>query len=199
MPRYLPFALLAMTAALAVAADKPAPSGPLATTLTAEDLDPAAYTQWVDGQEKPVESKEGPRHVMWTAGSRPEWDGVVFSDSKKPGVRQLRIGWKTPRLVGTVLARAGGSLSVLKEGVPYPGNISDDAQWIPASRIKAGALSKEEAGREDIALWILPPRTTTRALRFSHTATLTDKTFAGWLGGVSVLADRLATVANQAT
>jgi hypothetical protein len=199
MSRCLPFAFLAMTVALAAAADRPAPGGPLATTLTADDLDPAAFTQWVDGMEKPVETKDGPRHVMWTAGSRPEWDGVVFSDSKKPGVRQLRIGWKTPRLVGTVLARAGGSLSVLKEGVPYPGNIADDAQWIPACRIKAGALSKEEAGREDIALWILPPKTTTRALRFSHTATITDKSFAGWLGGVSVLDERFATVANQAT
>ena len=111
----------------------------------------------------------------------------------------MRIGWKTPRLVGTVLARAGGSLSVLKEGVPYPGNLADDAQWIPACRIKAGAVSREEAGREDYAVWILPPKTSTRALRFSHTAQLTDKSFAGWLGGVSVLGERLATVANQAT
>src|SRR5450432_1130893 len=101
MPRSLPLALLTLAAALAGAADKPAPSGPFATTLMADDLDPATYAQWVDGTEKPIESKDGPRHVMWTATTRPEWDGVAFSDSKKPGVRQLRVGWKTPQLVGT--------------------------------------------------------------------------------------------------
>ena len=55
MPRHLPFALLALTVALAGAADKPAPGGPFATTLAVEDLDPASYAQWVDGTEKPIE------------------------------------------------------------------------------------------------------------------------------------------------
>jgi len=114
MSRRFAFALLALTAALAGAADRPAAGGPFATTLAVEDLDPASYGQWVDGTEKPIESKDGPRHVMWTATTRQEWDGQSFSDSKKPGLRQLRIGWKTPQLVGTVLARAGGRLSVLK-------------------------------------------------------------------------------------
>jgi hypothetical protein len=198
--------LLALLAALCVpaaghAADKPAPAvpTPFATAMTADDLDGAAFTQWVDGVEKPFEVKDGPRHVVWTATSRPEWDGLVFSDSKKTGSRYMRIGWKTPRLVGTVLARAGGRLSVLKEGAAYPGALSDDSQWIPAMRIKSGAVSGDEAGREDIAVWILPPKTTTRAIRFSHAPEITDKTFAGWLGAVAILGDRLATVANQAT
>ena len=40
--------------------------------------------------------RNGPRHVIWTAGTQPEWDGVQFGDSKIPGPRHLRIGFKSP-------------------------------------------------------------------------------------------------------
>ena len=46
---------------------------------------------------------DGPRHVIWTRGSAPEWDGVKFGDSKTPGARSLRIGWAKPLRAGTVL------------------------------------------------------------------------------------------------
>ena len=71
-------------------------AGPLVTPLAADNLDPAAFVQWVDGVEKPMPQRDGPRHVIWTAGTQPEWDGVLFGDSKIPGPRHLRIGFKTP-------------------------------------------------------------------------------------------------------
>src|SRR5271169_4996385 len=80
---------------------------PLATPLAADNLDPAAFAQWVDGAEKPMPQRDGPRHVIWTTGTQPEWDGVVFGDSKVPGSRHLRIGFKTAISVGSVLVRAG--------------------------------------------------------------------------------------------
>ncbi|MCY3017505.1 MAG: hypothetical protein NTW87_00540 [Planctomycetota bacterium] len=167
--------------------------------LTVEDLDPAAFAQWVEGAEKPFELKDGPRHVIWTRNSRPEWDGVRFSDSKKTGVRHMRIGWKTPIAVGTVLARGGGQVSVLKADATYPGDMKDESHWVLAQRLKNGKVSRDEGGGEDIVVWVLPPKTSTRAIRFSHSPEPTDKIYAGWLGGVCVLGERFGNVGSQAS
>lgn len=172
--------------------------GVFATPLRPDDLDPAAFAQWVDGQEQPLPQKNGPRHVLWTQTTAPEWDGVKFGESKTAGPRHLRIGFKQPVAVGSVLARAGGTLSVLKPAAAYPGNLAHDAEWLPAQRLKHAALSSDEAGKEDYALWVLPPGTATRALRFTHTADFADKDYAGWLGGVFVLGGRFANLAPQA-
>ncbi|MEI9897025.1 MAG: hypothetical protein WDN28_24985 [Chthoniobacter sp.] len=84
-----------------------------------------------------------------------------------PGPRYLRAGWKSAVPCGAVLVRGGGELSVLREGAEYPGKLEDDAQWIPATRIALGAIGRKEVGPEDFAVWILPPGTKTRALRFT--------------------------------
>ena len=52
---------------------------------------------------------------------------------------------------------------------------------------------------EQYVLWVFPKATETRALRFTHEAGPVDSRFAGWLGGVYVLAQRLANVAPAAT
>ncbi len=168
------------------------------TPLALDNLDLAAFAQWTDGAETPVALKDGPRHVSWTQNSAPEWDGVRFGASNTPGVRHLRIAFKAPLAIGSVLVRAGGQLSVLKAAAPYPGNLADDAQWIPATRLKGGEVSRAEAGNEDYALWTLPPNTSTRALRFTHTAAPTDNTYAGWLGGIFVMSERMTNIAPQA-
>ncbi len=174
------------------------PESPFAAPLAADDLDPAAFTQWLDGAEKPLDLKDGPRHVIWTRNSRPEWNGLRFSDSKQVGVRHLRIGWKDAVPVGVVLARGGGQVSVLKADAAYPGKMGDESQWVPAQRLKRAAVCRDEAGPEDIVVWVLPPKTRTRAVRFSHAPEPTDKIYAGWLGGVTLLAERFATVGAQA-
>jgi len=167
-----------------------------ATPLAASDLDPASFTQWVDGAETPIDLPRGPGHVLWTRTSQPEWNGVRFGEGKTPGLRHLRLGWKKPVPVGAVLVRGGGLLSVLKQG--SAGDLNDNSQWTPAQRIKDGKVGRPEVGAEEFAVWVLPPGVVTRALRFTHDADLTEKSYAGWLGGVFVLTDRMVNIAPAA-
>ena len=175
-----------------------APVSPFATPLTAADLDAAAYTQWVDGVESPVAQGDGPRHVVWTRDSQPTWDGVKFGAGANPGTRYLRIGFTNAVAVGSVLVCGGGQLSVLKPTAAYPGNVADDTQWIPASRIVARQVCNAPADEDQFALWVLPPNTLTRAVRFTHTADITEKTYNGFLRGVYLLRDRYVNIAPQA-
>ncbi len=164
-------------------------------TITPEDIDPAAFTQWTDGEEQPFKVQDGAKHILWTTKSEPSWDGVKFGEGKKPGVRHLRIAFTRAVPVGSVLARAGGQLSVLKSTAAYPGKIDDDTQWIPATRLVDRQISTGEARQPDYAVWVLPESTTTRALRFTHTAELTDREYHGWLGSAYILAPRVANLA----
>ena len=168
------------------------------TPLKVQDLDPAAFSQWFDGADAPMSQKDGPRHVIWTQDSAPEWDGVSFGESRTPGPRFLRLGWKNDIPVGSVLVRGGGQVSALRSNVPYPGTIIDDKQWIAAQRLRGGRVSEDEVGGDDYAVWVFPPGTITRALRFKHTANPIDHTFGGWLGGAFVLSERVVNVAPQA-
>ena len=52
-------------------------------------LDPEAFAQWVSGVESRLEVAHGPRHLIWTRESQPQWDGVRFGEGKQPGVRHL--------------------------------------------------------------------------------------------------------------
>ena len=169
-----------------------------ATPLTAEQLDAATFVEWVDGAERPITLKKGPGHIVWTQSTSPEWDGVKFGESKTSGARHLRIRWSSPLAVGSVLVCAGGQLSVLKATASYPGRLDNETDWLPAQRLKDGQVSRDEVTKEEYAIWVLPPGTTTRALRFTHTSALIDKSYAGWLGGVFVLSERWNNLAPQA-
>ena len=142
---------------------------------------------------------DGPRHVLWTTTTVPAWDGAFFGDSKTPGRQSMRIGFKVPITVGAVLVRAGGTLSVLRPEVNYPGNMADESQWLAGQRLVRGQPSDEEVASEDYSVWVFPPGTKTRALRFAHTAQPTDSNYCGWLGGAYVLAERMVNVAPAAT
>ncbi len=172
------------------------PESVFAVALAAEDLDPAAFAQWIDGVEKPFELRDGPRHVIWTRNSRPEWDGVRYGAGKEIGVRHMRIGWKNAIAVGTVLVRGGGRVSVLAAGAAYPGDMGEESRWIPAQRLKHAKVCRDEA--EDIAVWVLPPKTLTRAIRFSHSPEPTERLFSGWLGSVALGCERFVSVGSQA-
>ena len=176
-------------------------AAPAPTPLRAALLDEAAFAQWVAGTETAIPAtaaKGGPRDVTWTRDSRPEWSGVKFGEGREPATRHLRIGFAEPVAVGTVLTRGGGTLSVLKPGTPYPGNLADDAQWLPAERLVGAASSRAEVDEDGYGVWILPAGTQTRALRFSHDPAPGDREMAGWLGGVWVVAERWGNVAPQA-
>ena len=85
-----------------------APASALKTPIAADNLDPTAFVQATGVSETALAVKEGPRHVLWTRDTAPEWDGVRFGDSKKAGPRYLRIGFKAAVPVGAVLTRGGG-------------------------------------------------------------------------------------------
>jgi len=161
-------------------------------------LDDKTFTQWVDGTESAIEAEGGPQYVVWGAQGKPHWRGVKFGAGRVAGVRRMRIGMTEPVTIGSVLVRGGGSLSVLKAGVAYPGELSDDSQWVPAERLLDGALTTQEVPEDNYAMWVLPAGTKTRALRFSHTPSPGDSEPAGWLGGVWMLKERWGNIAPQA-
>jgi hypothetical protein len=121
--------------------------------------------------------------VVWTQKSRPDFRGIKFGEGRETGPRHLRIGFARPIPIGSVLVSGGGILSVLKASATYPGDLNDDTQWQPAERLVNGAPSHAEVAAGDYALWLLPPVTETRALRFSHTPAAGDREMAGVLGG----------------
>jgi hypothetical protein len=178
----------------------------LSTPVKVELLDPAAFCQMADGVERPMplddgfgrRRDDGPQRVLWTTTTAPAWDGAFFGDSKTPGRRSMRIGFAVPITVGAVLVRAGGTLSVLRPEASYPGNMADDSQWLAGQRLVRGQPSDEEVASEDYSVWVFPPGTKTRALRFAHTAQPTDSKYCGWLGGAYILAERMANVAPAA-
>ena len=169
-------------------------ASPLATSLTADNLDQAAFVQWVDGAEKPLLNNAGePRSVettIWTTTFHFLYPTLIYGDSKKPGLRYLRIGFKRPVSIGSVLVHGGGQLSVLKTGAAYPGNLDDDSQWIPAQRLEGGLVTTDEVGSDQDALWVLPSVTSTRALRFTHLARASDHSYGGVFNGAYLLSKR---------
>ena len=167
--------------------------------IKAADIDAAAFFEWVGGSEKAIEpAKDGPTQALWTKTSHPDFRGVTFGDSAAPGPRHLRMGLKAPVPIGSVLVRGGGRLSVLRADAAYPGDLARDADWLPAQRVIGAEISGEEVGRDEIAIWVLPPGTVARALRFSHTAQASDPKYAGWLAGALILPARVANIAPQA-
>jgi DNA-binding beta-propeller fold protein YncE len=180
-------AVLAFVALLALASAGWAAE--LRTPVQVRDLDAAACAQWVDGRETPCTfNEQGPKWVLATQGSIPAHSGVTFGVSDKPGVRHLRIGFTRPLPAGTLLVHGGGRVSVLRPDAPYPGDLNNEAQWLPAAR-------QEKSG--GLALWLLPPHTVTRALRFTDVSPEDATTHAGRLDGACLLAERLQNLAPQ--
>ena len=172
-----------------------------ATPVTGANFDSAAFAQWMDGREQPIEAKapaNAPQWVIWTNKTNSGYSGLKFGDTKTPGARHLRVGFKQPIAVGSVLVRGGGSLSFLKDWAAYPGDMSNENNWTPASRLVNGKPSRAEVGKDEYAQWVLPAGTQTRALRFSHQASATDTEFAGFLGGAFVSSEREVNLAPLA-
>ncbi len=180
------------------------PAAPAADAFTSvlakADLDAAVFAEWMDGAEKPIGSdrrREGPSWLVWTRDSQAGWYGQEFGDSTTPGARHLRLGFARAVPVGTILA-AAENISVLRPGSPYPGDLADDAQWLPAQRLgRDGLTGSAEAG--ECATWVLPPGTTTRAVRVTHVAKQNDRRYNGLVGALWLLAGRYDNIAPQAS
>ncbi len=168
--------------------------------IPATALDGSAFSQWIEGKESPVtlppnEVSKGAGIVLWTDKGGPIHTGVSFGEGNVTGIRHLRIGFREPVLIGSILVRGGGKLSVLKAETTYPGDLSKDEQWLPAERLGSGGVVKAEVSKNDYAVWVLPKPMPVRALRFTHDAVASDKSYAGWLGGAGVFDQRLANIA----
>ncbi len=169
--------------------------------LDAALLDDQTFAQWSAGGESAVpetEAKDGPRSIVWATAGKVDWRGIKFGAGRDGDVRHLRIGFSQPVLAGSVLVSGGGVLSVLRADAAYPGDLANDAQWLPAERLVNGEVSRTEVTEGAYAVWVLPTGTSTRALRFSHRPAAADKENAGVLGGAWLLPQRLANVAPQA-
>src|SRR5687768_4678642 len=71
------------------------------TPIKSSDLDATALAVWVDGREVRDELPvKGPQELIWTQDSRVEWKGLTFGDSKTPGDRHARLGFKSAVPVG---------------------------------------------------------------------------------------------------
>lgn len=175
------------------------PPSAFQTPLTRAILDPAAFVVWAEGRQSTDGlSARGPSEVLWTIDSRPEWSGQQFADSRQPGVRHLRIGFKQGVQAGSILARANGTVSVLKPTATYPGRPEVEEDWIPAERMTTTKAVSTAVGREEYALWVLPQVLTVRAMRITHDAQAADTSYAGWLGGAYLLPTRMANLAPLA-
>lgn len=174
----------------------------LINPVTVKLLDPATYSEWVDSSETLV-SAQGPNatrieKLVLMDEKTTSGGTLIYGDSKVPGVRHLRIGFTSPIAVGSVLVAGQGTLSVLKPDAAYPGDMSDDSQWISAQRMAHRSIVSDggEPGAE--LLWVLPTVVTTRALRFTHIAKPTDRIYGGAMGCFSVLSGRYANFAPEA-
>ncbi|MGE9291564.1 MAG: hypothetical protein ACQKBT_11270, partial [Puniceicoccales bacterium] len=108
------------------------------------------------------------------------------------------VGFIAPVSIGTILVRGTVSVSVLRTDKPYPGDLNNGDDWVAAQRIQNGQLTSAQTEEHDLALWVLPPGTSTRALRFTHHASPTDPSYEGWVGGALIFAERLINVAPYA-
>ena len=182
--------LLALCWILPAAVARAAPS------LDGALLDAASFAQSCAGKEMPMGA--APQTLVWTRQGKPAYGGAKYGATLELGARHLRIGFTKPVAVGSVWVSGGGALSVLKAGSPYPGDLADESQWLPAERLVKGEVSAAEVTGRNYAIWVLPPGTQTQALRFTHVAAAGDRELAGWLGGLWILPERLANLAPQA-
>jgi DNA-binding beta-propeller fold protein YncE len=193
--------VLACGAFRARAADHPQPfNGVFATPLTDAAIDNTSLAEWCAGNVLPIADPNAIRQRVWTQSTMPVAGAYLkYGSCTQTGPRHLRIGFRTPVPVGTVLVRGSGQLSVLRAGAAYPGNMADDSQWIPAQHVLDRQVSTAPVDLDNYAVWILPPGTQTRALRFTHVAAVTDSYYVGMMGSFYILSGRFANLAPEAT
>ena len=173
-------------------------AGAFATPLTDALIDDSATVEQVGSTPRPLADPSLLRKTLWTQTTNPQTAQCFwFGDFAGPGQRYLRLGFKSPIPIGSVLVRGDGQLSALRPGASYPGNLADDSQWIPAQRILNRQSTTSEVDGPNYALWVLPPGAETRALRFAHTSTQADAKFAGSFCSLYLLSGRFANLAPE--
>jgi hypothetical protein len=194
-------AALAWLTVEASAAEQLVPTAGPFQPIKADLLDKKTFIQWVDGHESAFDGEKTPifpTDAVWTTSTQPRFQGVNFGEGRATGPRFMRIGFSQAVPIGSILIRGGAALSVLKSDAAYPGDVTDNAQWIAAERLVDGQVSHAEVGGEGYALWLLPADTQTRAVRLSHSPAPGDREMAGWLGGMWINQEHVVNLAPQA-
>jgi len=195
-------AALAIFAQTVLAAPSLHPGVSAKTPLSAAQIDSSVFREALDGTITDLStSKARAVNVLWTddPGQRAGYPGgLAFGREKIPGPRHLQIGMTESIPVGSVLTLGNIVVSVLKETSAAPGDPLAEEQWTVGQRLLNGQVSSKQAESDEIALWVFPAGTSTRSLRFTHTAQASDTTYEGWLGGAMILSERLKNLAPQA-
>ncbi len=173
--------------------------GIFATPVSAPDLAPGQDLVWLDGKTSPFDSMDKERHkVLWTRTTATTWQVQTYGMGTSLGVRHLRLAFARDLTVGSVLAVGNSRLSILKPGVAGLGDPGNESNWIPAERLDGRSISSAQpTSGQALTVWVLPPGSKSRALRFSHQPEPSDNELGGRLGGVYVLAGRYANLAPQ--
>lgn len=177
-----------------------AAEGETNAVLTANDVAAADVVEWVDGKAKPLPGA-GTEQWLGTSGTTNGPSGFFFGVGPTPGPRHFRVGFTHEIPLGTVVTRGKGRLSVLRPEAAYPGDPAKESDWLAADRLR----------ETQISVWILPPGTKTRALRWSaEGAPAADacpdlwrseslpEGQVGWFGGLYAFAQRMMDVAPYA-
>ena len=181
-------------------------TGKLKTSVELANIDATVFAEYVDDKETVIEKDpaakepvmDGAPQIIWTQTTRPGYRQRNFGFSKNIGSRYLRIGFAKSIPVGTIIVEGNVAVSILKQDIPYPGNLADNAQWITGQRVKGGGVTGDETKNiDDTTLWIFPAGTQTRAIRFTHTPEQNDNLYSGTIKGVYILPDRYVNISPQ--
>jgi hypothetical protein len=127
--------------------------------------------------------------LLGIRGTREESRGGWRTGKTEEKNRHLRLAFKAPLAVGTILG-GDGAVSYLKPAAAFPGDVNDEAQWVNVP------LPRGQAG---MRVWTFPPGVVTRALRFSFTTSPpAKKTSHSGIQGTLILAERLHNLTPEA-
>ncbi|MBM4031803.1 MAG: hypothetical protein FJ291_08475 [Planctomycetes bacterium] len=191
---------------LALAGISPISSAAVATAeegkaaLLPTDVAAMTVMEWVAGETAACPGV-GAEQWLGLPGNANGPSGFFFGVGPTPGPRHFRVGFPREIALGTVVTRGKGRLSVLRPGAAYPGDPAREADWLPADRLR----------ETQISVWVLPPGTKTRALRWSAEGAPAAEAWpdlwrldplpegqVGWFGGLHAFPQRLMDVAPYA-
>ena len=85
-------------------------------------------------------------------------NGTAYSSAtrRSPGRAISASASRPPITVGSVLVRAGGQVSMLRPTAPYPGDLADESQWMPAEHVARPPAADPKTADEQYVLWVFP-------------------------------------------
>ena len=170
--------------------------GALLTPLLLTDFDDTKSQMYFNGAV--TASPIGAGSVFATQIQRSAGNGF-FANSSPAGPRHLRFGLKKAFPIGSIMVLGSVQPSVLKETATYPGNMTNEDEWISAVRVVNAQIdpSARPTG-SDLSVWIFPSVVSTRAIRLSRVSMDSDANPGGAIAGVYVYAERFNNVTAQA-